>query len=694
MTPFSTSRPPIPPRRHLDPRPVVASAVIALGILGAHAAWEAKTAAEHGIRAQSVATQVAVGLDAHAHAQVRAARDGLSDTFIDLRRALRAAATASGASTPIYTLRKAGDAAVEVITTDEIPEVGQTHPLRPEMLPAFESGTPTRTGLYYDADGAWISGYAPIAAPGGSPAGIVVVTRPSEDLAMVRQRALGAAIGFAIVGWVLARFGATWARHGAADALRRFFAGRLATRIGLAGAAAVLVATGILVVLDLQHARADLVDHMSDNLLTAVRVGADRIDPALHAEVAASGTADSAAFVSLQHTLRRIQEEAGLTSPVYTLRRDGDGARFVVMTNEVPFVGDPNELRPATRVSFENGGAGREGPYTDAHGTWISAWAPVRDADGQVIAVLQADYDITTLLTKLSDRAMRTGMVACSGIGVAFLLAGLLARSIARPIGAIVDATHAIEAGRYDVLVPEDRVDEVGDLGRAINRMARGLDERERLRTMFGKYMATQVVQELLARGELSLAGEEREVTVLISDIRGFTPLTERLGAAEVVTLLNEYFTLLVEVVLAHEGIIDKYMGDAILCYFGAPMPQPDHRKRAVTAALAMQEALARWNVERLARGQTAVLTGIGVASGKVVVGNIGSPLRLEYTVIGDAVNLASRLCGKAEAGQVVVTDDVRNAIDDDRFEPVGAIPVKGFATLVPVHRVTVGMVG
>jgi class 3 adenylate cyclase len=473
--------------------------------------------------------------------------------------------------------------------------------------------------------------------------------------------------------------------------VERLLGRRLATRIGLGGAASVVVAIAVLVALDLKAARHELIRRLGDNLETAVAVGAARIDPVLHAEVAATADPGSPAFLQLREELRAIQQAARLTSPVYTLRRDGEEARFVVMTNETAYIGDSYELRPGTRVSFETNVAGREGPYDDAHGTWISAWAPLLGPSGEVVAVLQADYEISTLLTELRTRELRTAGYAAAGIALAFLLAALVARGIARPIRAVVDAAHRIEGGRYDVEVPEDRLDEVGDLGRAINGMARGLAERERLRTMFGKYMASQVVQELLGRGEISLAGEEREVTVLISDIRGFTPLTEKLGAAEVVELLNEYFTLLVDVVMRHDGVIDKFMGDAILCYFGAPAPLPDHRSAAVRASIAMQEALTEWNVKRVLSGLPPISTGVGIASGRVVVGNIGSPQRLEYTVIGDAVNLASRMCGKAAAGEIVVTDEVRRSLQDARFVQGGEIEVKGFARPVAVWRLRAG---
>ncbi len=158
-------------------------------------------------------------------------------------------------------------------------------------------------------------------------------------------------------------------------------------------------------------------------------------------------------------------------------------------------------------------------------------------------------------------------------------------------------------------------------------------------------------------------------------------------------SLLNEYFGILVDVVLESDGVIDKFMGDALLAWFGAPVAQKDHAARAVAAASAMLERTAVWNRERVAAGLPAVATGIGVASGSVVVGNIGSEKRFEYTAIGDAVNLASRLCSRAAAGEINATGQVRGLSDDPRFESVGAIEVKGVRAPVDLWRITVPVV-
>lgn len=638
----------------------------------------------------SIAGEAAARLDAMTHAAVQTPEDAGSEAFLAQRDVLRAVQQAHDLGTPLYTLRQTGDDETRfVVMTNETPFIGDTYALRGEMAPVFagdaERGT---TGLYGDDHGHWISGYAAVGGRDGAVEAIVSVDRPSSDLAAARRRALLLSALLAVVAGLLGALAdpAQLRALGPVRFVRRVALGSLSMRIGLAGSLVVLLAVGIVSALDHQAARRELVEHSKHELTAAVQLGVLHVDPALHVEVALDGTADSAAFTTLRDQLRDVQRAADLRSPVYTLRRDDDLVRFVGMTNETPFVGDPYELRPGVRATFDGAGIGTDGPYTDAHGVWISAWAPLLDGDGHVVGVLQADHDVGAAMMQLWNRMLARGLFALVGVGVAFLVAGLLARSIARPVRQVAAAARQVGDGDYEITVPIERQDEVGELARAVRHMATGLAEKERLRDMFGKYMATQVVQDLLDQGEVRLEGELREVTVLITDIRGYTALTEELGATEVVELLNEYFGILVDVVLSHDGVIDKFMGDALLCWFGAPVPQEDHAERAVAAAREMMRRTGEWNAARVARGLAPVATGIGIAMGKVVVGNIGSPQRLEYTAIGDAVNLASRLCGQAEAGEVRVTAGV-GALTNEEFEVVGDVAVKGVKAPVPVSR-------
>ena len=171
------------------------------------------------------------------------------------------------------------------------------------------------------------------------------------------------------------------------------------------------------------------------------------------------------------------------------------------------------------------------------------------------------------------------------------------------------------------------------------------ISQEKRMKTTLYRYMNPNVAERVMALGEdAMMVGERREVTILFSDIRGYTTLTENIGAAEVVSLLNQYFETMVEAVFNHEGTLDKFIGDALMAVFGAPLQLTNHAWKAVQAALDMRQRLTEFNHRRIIEAQPQIRIGIGISSGEVVSGNIGSHKRMDYTVIGDAVNLSSRL--------------------------------------------------
>nr|MBX2862849.1 GAF domain-containing protein [Leptolyngbyaceae cyanobacterium MAG.088] len=173
------------------------------------------------------------------------------------------------------------------------------------------------------------------------------------------------------------------------------------------------------------------------------------------------------------------------------------------------------------------------------------------------------------------------------------------------------------------------------------------ISQEKRMKTTLYRYMTPSVAEQVMALGEDSLmVGKRRDVTVLFSDIRGYTTLTERLEASQVVSMLNEYFETMVEAVFNHQGTLDKFIGDALMAVFGAPLPLENHGWSAVESALDMRERLIHFNRSRQAARQPKINIGIGLSSGEVVSGNIGSRRKMEYTVIGDGVNLSSRLEG------------------------------------------------
>ncbi len=240
--------------------------------------------------------------------------------------------------------------------------------------------------------------------------------------------------------------------------------------------------------------------------------------------------------------------------------------------------------------------------------------------------------------------------LACVGAAVGLLAIVIAARSVADPLAALRGALGRVQAGDLDTEVTVDDGSEIGLLQSGFNRMAAGLRERERLRDLFGRHVGIEVARAALEQ-EVALGGEEREIAALFVDVTGSTSLAARRPPREVVDLLNRFFAIVVEVTDTHGGLVNKFEGDAALCVFGAPVARAD----AADAALGAARELA----ERLARELGEIDAGIGVSAGRAVAGNIGAEQRFEYTVIGDPVNEAARLCelAKQEPQRVLASD-------------------------------------
>ena len=214
--------------------------------------------------------------------------------------------------------------------------------------------------------------------------------------------------------------------------------------------------------------------------------------------------------------------------------------------------------------------------------------------------------------------------------------------------------------------------------------------KRRQVEGMFGRYVSHQVRDFLVQHPDAANpSGREERLTMFFSDVRGFTSMSEKMEPHEVQQLLSEYFTEMTGILFRHGGTLDKFMGDAIMAFFGNPQPQPDHAKRAVLMALDMQEAMTRLNHKWTAEGRRTLGVGMGINTGGVTVGNLGSKDFLNYTVIGDAVNLACRLEQNAKAGEIIITqatcDEVKDVVEVEPMEP---IKVKGKSEPIPIYRV------
>jgi len=246
------------------------------------------------------------------------------------------------------------------------------------------------------------------------------------------------------------------------------------------------------------------------------------------------------------------------------------------------------------------------------------------------------------MLDHLSMTLMVSSFVfIATGLWMTILVTG----NLTRPLRSIIGALREVRRGNFDTKVRVTSNDEIGYTGDVINQMTDGLKERDLIKEMFGRYVAPEIRDEILS-GRIPLDGEIRAATVLFSDLRDFTPLTETLSPKEVVKVINLYFKEMEEAIQRNHGLVLQFIGDEIEAVFGAPVARQDHPVQAVRAALEMTHRLQQVNGELAKRGHGPLRHGIGIHTGEVLAANIGSPNRLSYALVGKTVNLASRLEG------------------------------------------------
>jgi len=370
----------------------------------------------------------------------------------------------------------------------------------------------------------------------------------------------------------------------------------------------------------------------------------------------------------------------------------------IAQNGEVVFDTTPDGLPESDRSVFYAAAEGREG------------WRDLRLASGDRVSFV-AQYPPfgwtlfvsqlrTAFFAPVARIAVQSLFVGLLSLMATVLLVVLMANFITTPLSGMVKTMHAVvETGDLSQHVEMPYDDEIGVLGDAFNSMTGSLEQaykeiknfaleaaiaqkREtKIRNIFQKYVPRQVIDLFFNAPEAMLVGQERELAIMFSDIREFTAYSEQLSSRQVVEWLNDYFSLMVDVVEKHAGTVDKYIGDALMAFFGAPTRDEQSAYHAVSTAFGMLDELAEFNRDQSRLGRKPLKIGIGINYGPVTIGNIGSEKKMEYTVIGDMVNLASRLEGltKFYRQPIMVSQRVRALVGSAfPFRLIDRVQVKG----------------
>lgn len=268
----------------------------------------------------------------------------------------------------------------------------------------------------------------------------------------------------------------------------------------------------------------------------------------------------------------------------------------------------------------------------------------------------------------------------------------VLGKKLSRPITEIVSAASALQSGKKIAEPKERRNDELGLLMNAINNMGDDLVQKDQLEGLLGKFLAKDVADKVIHQlDSVQLAGEHVHATVLFADIVGFTSISEKMDPAEVQKLLNEYYGYFTSCARFYFGSVDKFIGDCVMVVFGAPKDDPKHQYHSISCALLMQELAKRLNERRKKAGMFPIELRIGINSGSMLAGFVGSEQRMEYTVVGDSVNLASRLCSEAEGSETIIEQSLYDHVNKEYPLTISnpkEIRVRGKETPVNIYSV------
>jgi adenylate cyclase len=319
--------------------------------------------------------------------------------------------------------------------------------------------------------------------------------------------------------------------------------------------------------------------------------------------------------------------------------------------------------------------------------SFVSVALPVRETSGQYfIGLLQRSLDEALA----PYQRLHILVASVFFIAIVLLIIGgvYVARKITKPVTLLAQGAKEIEEGHYELNIKVDQEDEMGQLADRFGSMAKGLADRDKIRGVLGKVVSPAIAEQLLSKG-VELGGEERHASILFSDIRNFTSMCETQSAKEVITVLNKLLTRFSVIIDRHNGVVDKYIGDAVMALFGVPVENDNQAHDAVMAALDMIDELATINPILADMKLPQIGLGVGVNTDTVVAGNMGSETRLNYTVIGDGVNLSARLEGltKFYGAAVLTSESTRSLCPEICFREVDSVRVKGKQDAITIYE-------
>jgi adenylate cyclase len=365
---------------------------------------------------------------------------------------------------------------------------------------------------------------------------------------------------------------------------------------------------------------------------------------------------------------------------------DHDGNILAHPTEKLVLSGASLKETPIVRAMLESTVPNNVQPFTDRDGkAYLGAFRQV--GVGGVGVIVQTLEE--TALAAVERVKYRSLLIAGIALFLGFSAIYFFSMTLTRPIKALVTLTREIAKGNFNIAVKPKGRDEIAELTKSFGQMATGLAERDKLKETFNKFHSKEIAEAILS-GEIKLGGNRQQATVFFSDIRSFTSISEELEAEQVVEMLNEYMTAMVEEITAHHGVVDKYVGDAIMAIWGVPMSKPEDTWNAVRASLAMRMRLEKFNQERIQKGKKPICIGMGLHSGELIAGNIGSNQKMEYTVIGDTVNTASRVesLTKEFGTDMLISDSVYEKVKDKLIVEAVSASVKGKAKALKAYKV------